>query len=153
MSDIVIAESTDQVNEVFFATELLFDHWDEIAKNKDLMKLNPDFDKYTMLDKLGKMFTVTARDAEGKLIGYSVNIVDNHLHYRDLKFSSNDVLFVAHSHRNSSVFMRLKAETKRIAKERGAQLQFWHAKEGSALAAILPRQGCKIQDIIFSEEL
>jgi hypothetical protein len=144
---------TDRVADVIdLSTALQLEHWEEIAKNKHLMVLAPDVDKYRAIEQAGKLFAVLAYDGD-EMVGYSVNILDHNLHYRDLLQAQNDVLFVKPSHRAGRLFMRLREATLRMAAARGARLMLWHAKEQTPLAAILPRLGCKVQDVIYSEEL
>jgi hypothetical protein len=144
---------TDRVADVIdFTTALQTEHWDEIAKNKHLMVLAPDVEKYRAIENLGKLFAVLAYDGD-EMVGYSVNIIDNNLHYRDLIQAQNDVLFVKPTHRAGRLFMRMRDATLKMAAARGARLMLWHAKERTPLAYMLPRLGCKVQDIIFSEEL
>jgi hypothetical protein len=144
---------TDRVADVIdLSTALQQEHWEEIAKNKHLMVLAPDVDKYRLIEQAGKLFAVLAYDGD-EMVGYSVNILDNNLHYRDLLQAQNDVLFVKQSHRAGRLFMRLRDATLRMAKARGARLMLWHAKEKTPLAYMLPRLGCKVQDVIYSEEL
>lgn len=144
---------TDRVADVIdLSTALQTEHWEEIAKNKHLMVLAPDVEKYARIEQAGKLFAVLAYDGD-EMVGYSVNILDNNLHYRDLVQAQNDVLFVKPTHRAGRLFMRLREATLRMAAARGVRLMLWHAKEATPLAEILPRLGCKVQDIIYSEEL
>lgn len=144
---------TDRVADVIdLSTALQQEHWEEIARNKHLMVLAPDVNKYRAIEQAGKLFAVLAYDGD-EMVGYSVNILDNNLHYRDLVQAQNDVLFVKQSHRAGRLFMRLREATLRMAAARGARLMLWHAKQETPLADILPRLGCKVQDIIYSEEL
>lgn len=144
---------TDRVTDLIdLSTTLQQEHWEEIARNKHLMVLSPDVDKYRLLEQAGKLFVVLAYDGDD-IVGYSVNIIDNNLHYSNLVQAQNDLLFVTQSHRAGRLFMRLREATLRMASERGARLMLWHAKEQTPLAEILPRLGCKVQDIIYSEEL
>lgn len=129
------------------------EHWHETARNKHLMMLKPDLPRYQTLEAHGALLSLVAYDDSGEVIGYSVNIMANHLHYADLRVCHNDVLFVRESHRNSPLGLKLIKETERLAKEAGCQLMLWHAKENTALAKILPRTGCKVQEIMFSKEL
>lgn len=132
--------------------ELLRQHWDEIARNKQLMIVKPDTERYLALDAAGVILALWAYD-DDQLVGYSVNLFSNHLHYADLFFVQNDVLFIAKPYRNSPLGLRLIRETEKAAKARGAQMMLWHAKENTPLALILPRLGCGVQDIVFSKEL
>ncbi|RMD00052.1 hypothetical protein EAY64_05500 [Aquitalea palustris] len=127
-------------------------HYDEIALNKSVMVFAPDLERYQALEEQGLLVCLGAYDGDA-LIGYSVNIVTNHLHYRDLLCGHNDMIFLAKPYRNGKVGLQLIDATRAACKERGVQFMTWHAKENTALAALLPRLGCRVQDILFSEEL
>jgi hypothetical protein len=144
---------TDRVADVIdLTTALQTEHWDEIARNKHLMVLAPDIEKYRHIEQAGKLFAVLAYDGD-EMIGYSVNLIDTNLHYMGLVQAQNDVLFVKSEHRGGRLFMRLRDATIAGAARRGARLMLWHAKKDTPLAQILPRLGCSVQDIIYSEEL
>ena len=71
---------------------LLEEHWKEIALNKDIIKLNPDWEGYARLDAINSLRIYTARK-DDKLVGYFVVIVNKSLHYRDHLFANNDIIF------------------------------------------------------------
>ena len=125
-------------------------HYDEVAKNKSVMILKPDMDKYQTLEKAGKLLSLAAF-VNDKIVGYSVNIVDNHIHYADLTFCINDVLFVDPVYRNGRCGLMLIKQTEQMAKARNAGLILWHAKSGTALDMIMPKIGYSIQEIIYSK--
>jgi dsRNA-specific ribonuclease len=58
---------------------LLKQHYDEIALNKDIIKMNPDWEGYARLDAVNALRIYTARRNE-KLLGYFVVIVSKSLH-------------------------------------------------------------------------
>jgi GNAT superfamily N-acetyltransferase len=131
---------------------ILEEHWEESAKNKHLMVLKPDEEGYLALEKANKLITLIAY-AGDEIVGYSCNIVSKHLHYADLTVAYNDVIFIRKDYRNTPLGLRLIKMTEQEAKKEGVQLMLWHAKENTSLSAILPRTGCKVQEIIFSKEL
>jgi GNAT superfamily N-acetyltransferase len=127
-------------------------HYDEIALNKDLMVYAPDIERYARLEALGVLVNLAVYDGD-RVIGYSINIVTPHLHYKDLLCAHNDMIFLAPEHRQGSLGVKLIKATKAACAARGVQLMLWHAKENTPLAKLLPRMGCKVQDILFSEVL
>lgn len=133
-------------------SEMLENHWDEVAKNKHLMVLKPDWERYKILEDQGRLLTLFAF-VEDNVVGYSCNIIMPHLHYSDLICSYNDVLFIAKEYRASSLGLKLIRETEIESSKIGAKLMLWHAKQDSSLDKILPRRGCKVQEIIYSKEL
>ena len=82
------------------------EHWKEIALDKELIKLNPDWEGYARLDGINALRVYTARK-DGKLVGYFVVIVGKSLHYRDHLFANNDIIFLAKSARRGLTGMKL----------------------------------------------
>lgn len=134
------------------AAHLFVEHWDEVALNKQVMALKPDAKRYQQLEEAGVFFALAAFDGD-ELVGYSGNFISNHIHYADLVYVNNDVLFVTKGHRNSPLGLKLIRETEREARRRGGSLMLWHAKEQTTLASIMPKLDYRVQDIIFSKEL
>lgn len=132
---------------------LLKAHYDEVAKNKDVMVLDPDWDRYEVMERGGVLVSVGAFGEDGGLLGYSVGFLTTHLHYRGLTYYQNDVLFLAPDARRSRLGLRLIAASEEAAVERGARFVCWHAKQGTALDALLAQKGYGVQDIIYSRRV
>lgn len=144
--EISVSEHIDQVG------ELLHEHWLELAKNKTLMVLKPDAARYRAMEQVGMVLALGAFDGDA-MVGYSVNFVSQHLHYADLVYAHNDVLFIAQSHRLGRAGYRLIQATEQLAKARGARMLVWHAKQDTPLDSLMPRLGYGVQDILYSKEL
>lgn len=100
---------------------LLEDHWEEIALNKDKIKLNPDWDCYAFLEQQGKLKIFTARD-DGELLGYFVVIVGQNPHYKDHLFASNDVIYISPQHRKGFTGIKLIKFAEKCLKEDGVSV-------------------------------
>lgn len=135
------------------AAPLLREHWDEIARNKAVMKLNPNVPAYRDLEARGVLLSLGAFDDAGQMVGYVVSIVAPHLHYADLVCCQNDVIFVTRSRRHEGVGQQLIDETERMARRQGAGLVCWHAKNGTALDNMLFDRSYGVQDVVYSREL
>lgn len=85
---------------------LLKQHYDEIALNKDIIKLNPDWEGYARLDNINALRIYTARK-DDELVGYFVVIVSKSLHYQDHLFANNDIIFLAKSARKGLTGVKL----------------------------------------------
>lgn len=131
--------------------ELMAAHWEEIASHQDIRTLKPNVDVFTKMEEQGRLFTLFVMDGE-EIAGYSVNILAEHLH-SDTLYAQNDAVYVSPAYRRSGAGIRLMKATERAAKEHGAQLLFWHAKQGSRLESVLGRMGYGVLDVIFSKEL
>lgn len=134
---------------------LLVEHREELTTNKALMRLNPDVDRYRHAEASGFGMTIVARDGD-QIVGYSINFVAPHIHYKDVLMVYNDALWTTHSHR-ALVGAQLMAETKAAGKRRGASLMAWHAKPNTTLDRILRiavrRKSARVQDVVYTEEL
>lgn len=133
------------------ATSLILAHWNEVARNKELMVLDPDWGRYLLMQDAGKLIVLTARN-EGRLVGYSISIIDKHLHYQGLTAAINDVIYLDPGLRGT-VGLRLLAATEDEGRARGAQLMLWHAKPGTSLDKLMARRGYGVQDILYSTPL
>ncbi len=132
------------------AAPLLLEHWEEVAKNKQVMVLNPDVERYRLMESAGMVMSLGAF-IDGEMVGYSVSFIGTHLHYAGLIYANNDVIYVRKDCRNGKAGVQLIKETERMAKERGAKLMLWHAKESTAFDSLLPRLGYGVQDVIYSK--
>lgn len=137
--------------DALFNTTLLDEHWEELVSKKHLFKVNGDYARYELLENNGSLLTLIAR-ANNEVVGYSVNILSKHLHYKDVLVCYNDLLFVCKEKRNSPLGIKLIKQTEEAAKARMAKVMLWHAKENTALAKILPRMGSTLHEQIFMKE-
>jgi GNAT superfamily N-acetyltransferase len=130
--------------------DLIQKHYEELATNKDVQFLDPDVEHYYAIEDAGVMCNLFMYVGD-KLIGYSINIISAHLHYKQMGLAQNDVLFVDPEYRNGKAGLLLIAQTETICKERGASMMHWHAKPNTALDKLLPRIGYMVQDIAYTK--
>jgi len=102
-------------------------HWNELALNRDTIKLNVDIDRYVALSTSGHLHVVVARD-EGKAVGYHLSILDYHLHYKDTLMAVTDVYFIAKGYRRGTTGIKLFKEVERTLAERGVKKFFIQTK-------------------------
>ncbi len=72
---------------------LFIEHWRELALNKDVIPLDPDWDKYYRLDVEGVLRVLTARLSSGQLVGYVFLMVGPHLHYMSTNWGHVDMFW------------------------------------------------------------
>ncbi|MET3122619.1 putative GNAT superfamily acetyltransferase [Oxalobacteraceae bacterium GrIS 2.11] len=128
------------------------EHYEEIALNKRVMVYAPDIEKYKSMEEHGALLSLGAFDGK-KIVGYSVNFIYNHPHYKDMLVAHNDMIFVAKDNRLGTLGLKLIKATTAACRERGAHMMMWHAKPNTRLAELFPKLGCGVQDLIFSEVL
>jgi hypothetical protein len=132
-------------------------HWDEIAKNKELLKLNPDLQKYELLERSGNLLLVTAR-GDGKLVGYFLWIIAPHPHYRHVLTAEEDLHFLSPEYRSGGIHgegcgygYRLLQAARDAAIEAGARLLTMREKVGHEHPSIMSGLGFSPTDIVYTQ--
>lgn len=130
---------------------LLEMHWEEVAINKDKIKLNPDYDKYISMEAAGCVYMVTVRD-DNLLVGYFISFVVPHMHYKDHLFALNDILFLAPGYRGDYVtatgmFNAAEAQLKRV----GVSVINLHMKTAVPFEALASYCGYDKIEYIYSK--
>jgi hypothetical protein len=131
-------------------------HWEEIAKNKGLLRLNPDLDKYRRLDADGHLLLLTAR-AGGKLVGYFLWIIMAHPHYRHVRVAEEDLHFLSPEYRSGGHHgesrqygYKLLEAARDAAIARGARLLTMREKVGHEHRSIMDGLGFTPTDIVYT---
>lgn len=134
------------------AQYLLQDHWEEIALNKEAIKLNPDWDAYYDLEESGALKIFTAR-SDGNLIGYFVVLCRKHLHYVDHVFAFNDILYVHKDYRKGLVGAKLMKFAEKCLKEDGVSVVIVNTKRHKPFDSLLEWLGYSHIENIYSKLL
>lgn len=129
---------------------LLEDHWQEIALNKEVIKLNPNYEMYKKLCNSGLMKIITARN-DGKLIGYCICIINYNLHYKDSLTATNDIFFISKDYRKGSTGVKLFIKNEEILKSYGVQRLIMNTKIHQDVGAIFERLGYKQTERVFGK--
>jgi hypothetical protein len=131
--------------------DLIVMHYDEIASDKHVIKLDPDWGKYESMERDNALRIFTARK-DGKLVGYSVFFLVWHPHYKQNLFAQNDIVFLHPDHRGGTGVRLIRYSEEQLRKDRVDKL-VWHAKPDTALSQLLPKMGYIVQDIILGKVL
>lgn len=134
------------------AKPLLEKHWEEIAVNKDKIKLNPDWDAYRELEAQGKLKIFTAREGEN-LVGYFVVVVTTNLHYKDHLFATNDIIYLAPEYRKGFVGIRLIRFAEKCLKEDKVSVLVVNTKVHKPFDPVLERLGFNLTERVYSKYL
>jgi len=147
----VIEYKEEQYNDVINEIKpLLEHHYEEIALDKDVIKLNPDYDMYKKLCDSGVMKIITARD-DGKLVGYLIAIIKYHLHYKDSLTAIDDIFYLDKSYRKGLTGVKLFIKTEEILKKYGVQRVVLNTKLHHDVGAIFDRLGYKETERVFTK--
>ena len=131
---------------------LLQDHWEEVAVNKSVIKMNPDWDAYHNLEDNGALKIFTARSDED-LIGYFVVLLRNHIHYKDHIFAANDVLFLKQEYRKGLTGANLMKFAEKCLKEDGVSVLVVNTKRHRPFDGLLEWLGYSHVENVYSKYL
>jgi len=132
---------------------LLERHWEEIARNKDFIKLVPDVKKYEASENMGILRCLTARE-NGILIGYAVYFVTPHLHYSNNLWAFCDIIWIAPEHRKGMLGIRLIRFVEQFLKDEGVHVIHTIAKLAHpALGKILGHLGHNPIETVYAKVL
>lgn len=107
--------------------ELYPAHWEELALDKDMVPLNPDYDLYDQLAAQGALLLVTLRKS-GELVGYFIGFMKPALHYRDCFTLTMDIYRTTDKIRGGTAGLRLFRAVEKEAKRRGIDRIFYGSK-------------------------
>jgi GNAT superfamily N-acetyltransferase len=141
------------------AQELLEQHWEEIALNKDKIKLAIDVTRYKEIADRGALHIVTVRDASiqksawdpGKLVGYHVAIINGHLHYKNDLHGFTDIFFVHPDYRKGRIGIDLFRFVEKSLKARGVVKILTAVKMHKDVGLIFERLGWTETERMFSK--
>jgi GNAT superfamily N-acetyltransferase len=144
--------------QVVFAVEKLADvynearpllplHWQEIARNKGLLTLNPDLDAYT--NGAEKLLLITAR-FDRRLIGYFLWVTAPHPHYKHVLTAQEDLHFLLPEYRRGLTGYNLLKAARDAAVAKGAKLLAVREKVGHEHPALWKRLGFAPTDIVYT---
>lgn len=132
---------------------LLKAHRLELATHPDLMLLDPQIETYQRLEAEGRLLSVILEHPEAGIVGYSVNVIAQNLHYQALRICQNDVIYVAPSFRADGGGRKLIDATEHYAQLAGCKMILMHAKPETRLDKVLPGYGYGVQDVVYSKVL
>jgi hypothetical protein len=115
-------------------------------------KLNINWAAYERIEKAGAL-KVLAVFNEATMIGYSVFMISNSLHNKDIKVAMNDVIFIEKKQRKGLLGMRLVKESEKFLLTLGINKISWFYKANSPLEKILLRLGYCNDDCVMSKKI
>lgn len=84
-------------------------HFDEIAHDRELIPLAPDWDTYLRIEAEGQLFVLTARDGQ-RLVGYFVAQIGPGLHNARSRMARTDMYYLLPEYRRGMNGVRLIRE-------------------------------------------
>jgi len=131
------------------APALFQEHYEEVAERIDVIKLEPDLNRYKGLFDQGMLEIHTARE-DGKLIGYSLWLVASGLHYKNCLTASSDIIYISPAYRKGMFGVRFIRWTVEEIKKRNLQRILFHVKPHVDFGPILERLGAHFLEKTYS---
>lgn len=129
------------------------DHWQEMALDKDLIKIDMDAERYQKLDEQGMIHLTTARD-DGHLVGYVICFVMTHLHYRGAGLMAlADMYWLRPEYRRGTAAVELFRTMEQSLKERGVVRAHMSCKVHQDHSALFRYLGWELTDYTFGKIL
>jgi hypothetical protein len=129
--------------------DLIVMHYDEIALDKHVIKLDPDWGKYESMERDNALRIFTARK-DGKLVGYSVFFLVWHQQFKQNLFAQNEMIFLHPDYRGDTGVRLIRYSQEQLAKDRIDKL-IYEAKPDTTLYHLLLKMGHVVQGIILGK--
>lgn len=131
-------------------------HYAEIAVDKDVCPLDPDWDYYAGIDRMGLLRLLTARASNGKLAGYIFNIVGHHNHYKSTRFAVTEMFYLHPHFRKGWQPVKFFIENLRGLETSGADIATINFKlhfQDGRVGKLLARLGYEACDLVMRRRL
>lgn len=132
-------------------------HYDEIALDRDIIPLDPDWNYYAAVEQNGLLHILTARAASNrKLAGYVFNIVGTHNHYKSTLFCNTEMFYLHPHFRKGWQPVKMFLENLRGLETFGVEIAVISFKlnfENARVGKLLGRLGYESTDIVMRKRL
>jgi hypothetical protein len=127
-------------------------HYRELTMHKHVVKLDPQWKEYALLEQLRRFMVFTARE-DGELVGYNAFLVHRHLHYAGLTCAQNDVLYLREDKRRGTNALRFLDYCEHELRAEGVQKLTYHIKFAMDWRPILHRRGYVDEEVMCGKLL
>ena len=136
------------------ATELAAAHWREVeAELHGGTDYAPDGERYAALERLGMLCVTTARDPEGRLMGYAVFTLAPCPHLKGETVAALDALYLAPRARRGFNALALLRSAEAAVAARGAALVQYSSPASRPCEALYRRLGATHTETIWHKRL
>ena len=130
-------------------TRLIDQHWDEVVIDKRRgQKASPAWDYLADLEKKDSLVTFIARE-NGIVIGYSIFILHQYVHNKDLILASNDAVFLQKDKRPSGAGWRFLKYCDEELEKSGVGIILWHVKPEVDFSGTLKKLGYALNEVTY----
>lgn len=121
------------------AATMIRAHWNEVGANRDILKLNPDHNRYIQAERLGILHLLTARDGH-KMVGYFAMVTMSHPRDKSVTIGAQEFIYADPAYRRHQLGPMLEDEALDHLDKLGINMAVFREKEGRS-GAHLRRRG------------
>jgi len=132
--------------------DVIYNHWEDIALNKDTIALDPDWDAYKKLSDAGVLLIVTSRYNK-QLVGYSVYLIGESLHYKGLKIAESDIFWLDKEYRKGMTGIKMMKFAEKALKDVDVDRVMSKIKIHKDVSPVFERLGYTAIEKIYSKGL
>lgn len=125
-------------------------HWQELALNKDVVPLDPQYNVYLERENRGEVMFITARES-GSIVGYFIGFVAPGLHYQTCLTLTMDIFWIHPEKRGNMTGVNLFRFIEQEARNRGVQRMFMGSKLHKDVGWLFERLGYTEVERYFSK--
>lgn len=123
-------------------------HWQEIALDRQKIKLEPDVQTFQMLEDAGQLVIVTVRN-DSQLVGYHVSLVRSHLHYKSSLTAYVDMYFLHPDYRGGMAGYKMFKFVEKALRARGVDRIYSGTKLHKDMGRLFERLGYSETERLF----
>ena len=138
------------------ALMLIVNHWHEVGSHRDVLRLNPDHNRYRQLELGGFLHILCATDRQ-KIVGYMFVMLLPHPRDKNAIIGRDDVFYVTPEYRRRGVGLLLLKEALRFLEEDTCDIVMFSEKvrrtaaRGARGGTYLRRFGFAPQEVVWSK--
>lgn len=143
-------ESFSSIRDEVF--ELSKDHYAEVDSERNTFKLDPNFEVYEELEKMGGLTILVVRD-DNKIIGYAFFITNFSLHCKTVILAINDLFYVKPEYRGKEIGKILLEKSEEALKQRGVHQIIMMTKKYANFSPLLERNGYEEIEAVYKKNI
>lgn len=149
MSDITLTWGARYDDFIMEAWPLIRAHWNEVGTHRNVLKLDPDHERYRKLEDAGILHILIAR-VDGKLAGYFFMLVTPHPRDRKATVGSDDIMYAVPAFRRHLIGPKMLGAVVDKMHELGVNVVMLREKAYRHGGGYLQRYGLKPVETVYS---
>lgn len=130
---------------------LIVPHFDEVARYQDKISLDPIYANYYDLEEKGFLCIITARDKFNKLVGYTIYMMHEHMHYTDHVVANNDLSYLDPKYRHKGLASKMYAKAEETLKKLGCHQILIGMKTDATFKKTMEDEGFEPYELLYSK--